>query len=275
MVGTLAGNTAENEGKSEIRLGNTVTSKRAVVTGASSGIGRATALQLASAGWKVVALARRRDKLIELSDQLGDACEYVVCDVTNEVSTQAAVTRILRGGPVKALVNCAGGAIGQDPIEECSVEDWRKMYDVNVLGTLRITQKLLPALKAAPGGGTVVVVSSTAGIEPYEGGGGYCGVKSAERVLAQTLRFEQVGQPLRVIDVSPGMVETEEFSLNRFHGDQAKADAVYAGVPSPLTGDDIAECIEWALDLPDSVDIDSIVVRPRAQASAQRVYRES
>ncbi|WEV69394.1 SDR family oxidoreductase [Bifidobacterium sp. ESL0775] len=275
MVGTLAGNTAENEGKSEIRLGNTVTSKRAVVTGASSGIGRATALQLASVGWKVVALARRKDKLIELSDQLGDACEYVVCDVTNEASTQAAVTRIVRGGPVKALVNCAGGAIGQDPIEECNVEDWRKMYDVNVLGTLRITQKLLPALKKAPGGGTVVVVSSTAGIEPYEGGGGYCGVKSAERVLAQTLRFEQVGQPLRVIDVSPGMVETKEFSLNRFHGDQAKADAVYAGVPSPLTGDDIAECIEWALDLPDSVDIDSIVVRPRAQASAQRVYRES
>ncbi|MDF7665978.1 SDR family NAD(P)-dependent oxidoreductase [Bifidobacterium sp. ESL0745] len=274
MAGTLAGDTSENEGKSEIRLGNTVTSKRVVVTGASSGIGRATALQLASVGWKVVALARRKDKLIKLSDQLGDACEYVVCDVTNEMSTQAAVARILRGGPVKALVNCAGGAIGQDPIEECNVDDWRKMYDVNVLGTLRITQKLLPALKKAPGGGTVVVVSSTAGIEPYEGGGGYCGVKSAERVLAQTLRFEQVGEPLRVIDVSPGMVRTKEFSLNRFHGDKAKADAVYRGVPSPLTGDDIAECIEWALDLPDSVDIDSIVVRPRAQASAQRVYRE-
>ncbi|WEV46771.1 SDR family oxidoreductase [Bifidobacterium sp. ESL0769] len=274
MVGTLAGNTAENEGKSEIRLGNTITSKRAVVTGASSGIGRATALQLASVGWKVVALARRKNKLIELSDQLGDACEYVVCDLTNEDSTQAAVTRILRGGPVKALVNCAGGAIGKDRIEDCNVENWRKMYDVNVLGTLRITQKLLPALKRATGGGTVVVVSSTAGIEPYENGAGYCGVKSAERVLARTLRYEEVGEPLRVIDVSPGMVHTEEFSLNRFHGDKAKADAVYKGVPNPLNADDIAECIEWALDLPDDIDIDSLVVRPRAEASAQRVYRE-
>ncbi|MDF7663120.1 SDR family NAD(P)-dependent oxidoreductase [Bifidobacterium sp. ESL0763] len=259
---------AENNKESETGA------RRAVITGASSGIGRATALHLAAKGWKVVALARREDRLAALADQIGDACEYVVCDVTDEASTQAAVDTILHGGDVKALVNCAGGAIGQDPIESCEVEDWRRMYDVNVLGTLRITQKLLPALKAAPGGGTVVVVSSTAGIEPYEGGGGYCGVKSAERVLAQTLRFEQVGEPLRVIDVSPGMVETKEFSLNRFHGDQAKADAVYAGVPSPLTGDDIAECIEWAVDLPDSVDIDSIVVRPRAQASAQRVYHE-
>lgn len=275
MVGTQAGITAEYEGKSEIKLGNTITSKRAVVTGASSGIGRATVLQLASAGWKVVALARRRDKLIELSDQLGDACEYVVCDLTNEASTQEAVNRILRGGPVKALVNCAGGAIGQDPIEECNIDDWRNMYEVNVLGTLRITKKLLPALKQASGGGTVVVVSSVAGIEPYEGGAGYCAAKSAERILAQVLRFEQVGQPLRVIDVSPGMVRTEEFSLNRFHGDQAKADAVYEGVPDPLTGDDIAECIEWALDLPDGVDVDSLVVRPRAQASAHRVYREN
>lgn len=275
MAGTLAGNTAENEGKSEIRLGNTVTSRRVVVTGASSGIGRATALQLASVGWKVVALARRKNKLIELSDQLGDACEYVVCDLTNEASTQAAVTRILRGGPVKALVNCAGGAIGKDRIEDCNVENWRKMYDTNVLGTLRITQKLLPALKRATGGGTVVVVSSTAGIEPYESGAGYCGVKSAERVFAQTLRYEEVGEPLRVIDVSPGMVHTEEFSLNRFHGDKAKADAVYKGVPNPLNADDIAECIEWALDLPDDINIDSLVVRPRAEASAQRVYRES
>ncbi|WEV59036.1 SDR family oxidoreductase [Bifidobacterium sp. ESL0728] len=274
MAGTLAGNTSENEGKSEIRLGNTITSRRAVVTGASSGIGRATALQLASVGWKVVALARRKNKLIELSDQLGDACEYVVCDLTNEASTQAAVARILRGGPVKALVNCAGGAIGKDRIEDCNVENWRKMYDTNVLGTLRITQKLLPALKRATGGGTVVVVSSTAGIEPYESGAGYCGVKSAERVFAQTLRYEEVGEPLRVIDVSPGMVHTEEFSLNRFHGDKAKADAVYKGVPNPLNADDIAECIEWALDLPDGIDIDSLVVRPRAEASAQRVYRE-
>ncbi|KFI45907.1 NADP-dependent 3-hydroxy acid dehydrogenase YdfG [Bifidobacterium bohemicum] len=251
----------------------TNSNKRVVVTGASSGIGRATAVALANEGWKVVALARREERLRDLVAELGaDACEPIVCDVTDDASVQGAVERILAGGQVKALINCAGGAIGQDRIAQCNVEDWRKMYDINVLGTLRITQKLLPALEVAPGGGTVVVISSVAGIEAYEGGAGYCAAKSAERVFAQTLRFEEVGKPLRVIDVSPGMVATEEFSLNRFHGDQAKADAVYAGVPNPLTAEDIAECIRWALDQPDTVDVDSLVVRPRAQASAQRVY---
>ena len=211
--------------------------KRAVVTGASSGIGAASVRALVKAGWTVVALARRVAKL-------------------------------------KALVNCAGAAFGKDPVATASLDDWRGMYELNVIGTLRITQKLLPALKRAPGGGTVLVISSTAGIEPYEGGAGYCASKFAERVMARVLRLEQIGEPVRVIDIAPGMVETDEFSLKRFGGDAQRAAAVYAGVPSPLKAEDIAECVTWALAQPDTVDIDQIVVRPRAEGSYTKVYRE-
>lgn len=248
--------------------------RRAVVTGASSGIGEATVRALVADGWTVVALARREKRLKALSEELGDACTYRVCDVTNEESTQAAVEAILAEGGVKALVNCAGGAIGKDPVATASLDDWRGMYELNVLGTLRITQKLLPALKQAPGGGTVLVISSTAGIEPYEGGAGYCASKFAERVMARVLRLEQIGQPLRVIDISPGLVHTEEFSLKRFGGDAARAAGVYAGVPDPLTAGNIADCVRWALDQPDTVDIDSIVVRPRAEGSYTKLFRK-
>ncbi|MCI1210474.1 SDR family oxidoreductase [Bifidobacterium tibiigranuli] len=253
----------------------TETTKRAVVTGASSGIGAATVHALVAAGWSVVALARREDKLKALAEEIGSAVSYVACDITDEDSTQQAVDEIIQGGGVKALVNCAGGAIGKDAVAEASLDDWRNMYELNVIGTLRITQKLLPTLKAAPGGGTVLIVSSTAGIEPYEGGAGYCASKSAERIMARVLRLEQIGQPLRVIDISPGLVKTDEFSVKRFGGDAAKAAAVYQGVPNPLTADDVAESIRWALDQPDTVDIDSIVVRPRAEGSYTKLYRES
>ncbi len=253
----------------------TETTKRAVVTGASSGIGAATVHALVAAGWSVVALARREDKLKELAEEIGSAVSYVACDITDEDSTQQAVDTIVQDGGVKALVNCAGCAIGKDAVAEASLDDWRNMYELNVIGTLRITQKLLPTLKAAPGGGTVLIVSSTAGIEPYEGGAGYCASKSAERIMARVLRLEQIGQPLRVIDISPGLVKTDEFSVKRFGGDAAKAAAVYQGVPNPLTADDVAESIRWALDQPDTVDIDSIVVRPRAEGSYTKLYRES
>ncbi|KAA8822636.1 SDR family oxidoreductase [Bifidobacterium vespertilionis] len=248
--------------------------KRAVVTGASSGIGAASVRALVKAGWTVVALARREAKLKALVEEVGPAASYVVCDLTDEASTQAAVERVLAGGPVKALVNCAGAAFGKDPVATASLDDWRGMYELNVIGTLRITQKLLPGLKRAPGGGTVLVISSTAGIEPYEGGAGYCASKFAERVMARVLRLEQIGEPLRVIDIAPGMVETDEFSLKRFGGDAQRAAAVYAGVPSPLKAEDIAECVTWALGQPDTVDIDQIVVRPRAEGSYTKVYRE-
>lgn len=247
--------------------------KRAVVTGASSGIGAATVRALAADGWTVVALARREEKLKALADDIGEQVSYVVCDVTDETSTQLAVDAILAAGPVKALVNCAGAAFGKDPVATASLDDWRAMYELNVIGTLRITQKLLPTLKQAPGGGTVLVISSTAGIEPYEGGAGYCASKFAERVMARVLRLEQIGEPLRVIDISPGMVETEEFSLKRFGGDASKAAAVYAGVPDPLHAKDIAECVRWALAQPDTVDVDSIVVRPRAEGSYTKILR--
>lgn len=244
----------------------------AVVTGASSGIGAASAKALVEAGWEVVGLARRREKLEALADELGQAFSYQVCDITDEDSTQIAVEAIVSKGPVKALVNCAGGAIGKSPVAASKIEDWRAMYELNVLGTLRITQKLLPSLQESEG--SVLVISSTAGIEPYEGGGGYCASKSAERAMARILRLELIGEPVRVIDIAPGMVRTDEFALKRFDGDQSKAQAVYAGVPNPLTAEDIADCVQWALGQPDTVDIDQIVVRPRAEGSYTKVYRK-
>lgn len=247
--------------------------RRAVVTGASSGIGEATVRALVADGWSVTALARREDRLAALSDELGDACDYRVCDITDEDSTSAAVAAIEKTGGAKALINCAGGALGKDPVATADLDDWRSMYELNVLGTLRITQKLLPVLKRAPGGGTVLFISSTAGIEPYEGGGGYCASKFAERVMARVLRLEQIGEPVRIVDISPGMVRTEEFSLKRFHGDAERAASVYDGVPDPLEAEDIAECVRWALDQPDTVDVDSIVVRPRAEGSYTKVFR--
>ena len=247
--------------------------RRAVVTGASSGIGEATVRALVADGWSVTALARRKDRLAALSDELGDACDYRVCDITDEDSTSAAVAAIEKTGGAKALINCAGGALGKDPVATADLDDWRSMYELNVLGTLRITQKLLPVLKRAPGGGTVLFISSTAGIEPYEGGGGYCASKFAERVMARVLRLEQIGEPVRIVDISPGMVRTEEFSLKRFHGDAERAASVYDGVPDPLEAEDIAECVRWALDQPDTVDVDSIVVRPRAEGSYTKVFR--
>src|SRR5665647_1508952 len=176
-------------------------------------------------------------------------------------------------GPVHALVNNAGGAIGLDPVATGSVEDWRAMYEVNVLRTLRVTQALLPDLRAS-GRGDVVVLTSTAGYDTYPGGGGYVAAKHAERSIAATLRLELVGEPVRVVEVAPGMVQTEEFSLNRFGGDQARADAVYAGVDGPLVAEDVADAIVWCLTRPQHVNIDSLVIRPRAQASNTPVSRK-
>lgn len=260
---------------SETTQSATSSVKRAVVTGASSGIGAETARVLAKDGWHVVLLARREEKLQALAKEIeaaGGSTSYQVCDITDEASTDAAVAAIVAEGPVKALINCAGGAIGKDPVATADLDDWRGMYELNVIGTLRITQKLLPTLKESEG--TVLIVSSTAGIEPYEGGAGYCASKFAERVMARVLRLEQIGEPVRIIDVSPGMVKTEEFSLKRFGGDASKAAGVYDGVPDPLDAGDVAESIRWAIDLPDTVDVDSLVIRPRAEGSYTKVYRQ-
>jgi NADP-dependent 3-hydroxy acid dehydrogenase YdfG len=243
---------------------------RAVVTGASSGIGAATVRLLRSAGWDVVAVARRGDRLAELAARTG--AEPVVADVTSDQDVARLAATVTAGGAVHALVNNAGGAIGVDPVASGSIADWRAMYEVNVLGTLRVTQALLPALLAS-GRGDVVVLSSTAGHDTYPGGGGYVAAKHAERTIAATLRLELVGEPVRVIEIAPGMVRTEEFSLNRLGGDRARADAVYAGVAEPLVAEDVADAVVWALTRPHHVNIDSLVIRPRAQASNTLVAR--
>lgn len=244
---------------------------RAVVTGASSGIGAATVVALRDLGWDVVAVARRADRLAEVAERTG--AHPVVADVTDDddVARVAAQARAL--GPVHALVNNAGGALGVDRVERGSIDDWRAMYEVNVLGTLRVTQALLPDLRAS-GRGDVVVLTSTAGHDTYPGGGGYVAAKHAERTIANTLRLELVGEPVRVIEIAPGMVRTPEFSLNRMGGDQDRADAVYAGVAEPLVAEDVADAIVWTLTRPHHVNIDSMVIRPRAQASNTLVARD-
>jgi NADP-dependent 3-hydroxy acid dehydrogenase YdfG len=250
-----------------------VQKKIAVVTGASSGIGAATARRLAAEGFHVVAAARRADRLEKLVAEIGPDATAVACDVTSEesVTALAAAVREL-GAPVALLVNNAGGARGMDPVETGSVDDWQWMYDVNVLGTLRVTKALLPALEAS-GAGTVVTVGSTAAFTVYEGGSGYTAAKHAQNALVGTLRLELAGRPVRVIEIDPGMVRTDEFSLNRL-GDPAKADAIYAGVREPLVADDIADCIAWTATRPQHVNVDRLVVRPIAQAAQHKVARE-
>jgi len=242
--------------------------RRVVVTGASSGIGAATVRRLASDGWSVVAVARREDRLAALASQTG--CQVVVADITDSGDVARLADEV---GDCDALVNNAGGAFGMDTVADSSVDDWAAMYELNVLGTLRVTQALLPALRA--GGGDVVVMGSTAGFVSYEGGGGYVAAKHAEHVIAATLRLELCGQPVRVVEIAPGMVATEEFSRNRFRGDDAKAAKVYEGVDEPLTADDIADCVAWAVSRPRHVNIDLMVVRPVAQAAQHKVARRT
>lgn len=176
-------------------------------------------------------------------------------------------------GAVHALVNNAGAAIGFDSVERGRVADWRAMFEVNTLGALRLTQALLPALRAG-GRGDLLFMTSTAALASYGGGGGYAAAKHAEGALARTLRLELVGEPIRVIEIAPGMVRTDEFTVNRARGDAAKAESIYAGVREPLTAQDVAECVRWALTLPHHVNIDQLVVRPRAQAAQYLVARE-
>jgi len=241
---------------------------RAVVTGASSGIGAATVHKLRAEGWSVLAVARREDRLRELAQQTG--CDVCVADVTSADD----VVRIGEAaGPCHALVNNAGGAIGLDSVELGSAQDWRDMFEVNTIGALQVTQALLPALRAS-GRGDVLFMTSTAALITYPGGAGYSAAKHAEGAIARTLRLELVGQPIRVIEIAPGMVRTDEFTIKRTRGDQAAADAVYAGVAEPLTAEDIAECVSWTLNLPHHINIDLMVVRPVAQAAQHLVARK-
>jgi NADP-dependent 3-hydroxy acid dehydrogenase YdfG len=239
----------------------------AVVTGASSGIGAATATRLAAEGFDVVLAARRLDRLTALAEQIGGRA--VQLDVTDADSVAAFAAGLDR---VDVLVNNAGGAFDAAPVAEADLDSWQRTYDVNVLGTVRVTKALLPALRAS-GAGDLLFVGSTAGLISYEGGASYTAAKHGVHTLAETLRLELVGEPVRVIEIAPGMVRTEEFTLNRTQS-QEKADAVYRGVREPLVAEDVADCIAWALTRPHHVNVDLLVVRPLAQAAQHKVARE-
>ncbi len=239
----------------------------AVVTGASSGIGAATATRLAAEGFDVVLAARRVDRLTALADRIGG--RVVALDVTDPDSVAALAAGLDR---VDVLVNNAGGAFDARPVAEADLDSWQRTYEVNVLGTVRVTKALLPALIAS-GAGDVLFVGSTAGLISYEGGASYTAAKHGVHTLAETLRLELVGQPVRVMEIAPGMVRTDEFALNRT-GSQESADGVYRGVREPLVAEDVADVIAWTLTRPHHVNVDLLVVRPRAQAAQHKVHRE-
>jgi NADP-dependent 3-hydroxy acid dehydrogenase YdfG len=237
----------------------------AVITGASSGIGAATARALSAAGYELVLGARRLDRLREVADPLG--ARALPLDVTDRASVEAFGAAVPR---VDVLVANAGKALGTDRVETAREELWDTMFRTNVLGVLRTVQALVPKLVAS-GDGLLVIVGSIAGFETYRGGAGYTASKHALRAVTRTLRLELLGKPVRVTELSPGLVETE-FSLVRFEGDSTRARKVYEGM-EPLTADDVAECVRWVCSLPARVDIDEIVVRPRDQATASEVHR--
>jgi NADP-dependent 3-hydroxy acid dehydrogenase YdfG len=240
----------------------------AVVTGASSGIGEATARTLAGLGFHVVCVARREDRIRALADEIGGTA--TVADVTDPESVDALVAEVDRApGKLYVLVNNAGGAKGAEPVADADLEHWRWMWETNVMGTLRVTRALLPKLVDS-GDGLIVTITSIAAFEIYDGGAGYTSAKHAQSALHRTLRGELLGKPVRLTEIAPGMVETE-FSVVRFGGDKDKADALYQGL-TPLVAADIADVIGFVASRPSHVNLDQIVIRPRDQASATRKF---
>ncbi|MFE4952202.1 SDR family oxidoreductase [Leifsonia sp. NPDC056665] len=248
-----------------------MSNRRVVVTGASSGIGAATVRLFRERGWEVVGVARRQERLDELAAETG--AEVFAADLTRQEDVDALRDHLAATGPIHALVNNAGGAKGLDSVEASSVDDWVWMYEINVIGTKRVISALLPLLRDGAretGHADILNLTSIAGLNAYVGGGGYNAAKFAEHALTEVLRLELNGEPIRVVEVAPGMVATEEFSLVRFDGDRARRDAVYEDVPEPLTAEDVAGTIVHALELPRHVDLDLIVVKPVAQAASYR-----
>ncbi|HEY2041506.1 MAG TPA: SDR family NAD(P)-dependent oxidoreductase [Jatrophihabitans sp.] len=247
----------------------------AIVTGASSGIGAATARRLAAEGFAVWACARRQDRLAELASST-DGITAIELDVTDASSVSALREQVNAeaAGDLALLVNNAGGAVGLEPVATADPADWLTMYETNVLGAMRVTQSLLPALEAGAGG-HIVLTGSIAGYSVYEGGAGYSAAKYGARAMMETLRLELNGKPIRVSEVAPGMVATEEFSLVRFRGDTERAAAVYDGVAEPLTAEDIADVIAFVATRPAHVNIDLAVVKPVAQAASYKVDRRT
>lgn len=249
-------------------LGN---GKVAVVTGASTGIGEATVRRLRESGWTVYAVARRAERLEELARETG--ARAVPTDITDQAQVDALRDRVLgEQGTVDAILNISGGARGTDTVADAKDEDWQWMYDVNVMGTLRVVRAFLPTLRAN-GEGTVLNLTSIAAQRAYEGGAGYNAAKYAERAMTEALRLEEAEHNVRVVEVAPGLVHTPEFSLMRLGGDQAAADKIYAGVEKPLSGQDVAEVCAFAVELPHHVDLDTITVKPVAQAAPHKMIR--
>ena len=271
----------------------------ALITGGGTGIGAAIARRLARDGFDVVVAGRRRDKLDgvvaainaapdtaiadpiadptadSIADSSGDssggapAARAVVMDVTDQASVESAVATL---GRCDVVVNNAGGALGVTRVEDGDPDEWERMFATNVVGTLRVTQAVLPLLRRSPRA-TIIDISSIAGERVYEGGAGYVAAKHGTSVLSETLRLELNGENIRVTDIRPGMVRTEEFSLTRLHGDEAAAEKVYEGVDRPLVAEDIAECVGFVVGLPQHVNIDTMVIKPVAQAAPHKVHR--
>jgi NADP-dependent 3-hydroxy acid dehydrogenase YdfG len=244
--------------------------KAALVTGASSGIGEATVRALAAQGWTVFAVARRAERLAALEAETGAVA--IPADISEDDDVSRLLAQVTEAGGIDTLVNIAGGARGADAIGAASTEDWEWMYRVNVLGTMKLTRAFLPMLRAH-GEGTVLNLTSTAGLTAYEGGGGYNAAKFAQHAMTGALRLEEVENNLRVIEVAPGLVYTEEFALNRL-GDRQAAEKVYQGVEKPLTAEDVAEVVRYAVTAPHHVNLDQIVIRPVAQAANHKLIRK-
>ncbi|WP_223625762.1 SDR family oxidoreductase [Microbacterium sp. EST19A] len=248
--------------------------RRAVVTGASSGIGAATVRTLRGRGWDVVGVARREDRLTALAEETGASA--IACDLTDPAAVDALVAELEKSGPVHALVQVAGGARGTDRVEDAAIDDWQWMFDANVLATQRLVAGLLPLLRraaASDGHADTIFITSTAALTPYAGGAGYNAAKAAESMLVKVLRQELNGEPIRVVEIAPGMVHTEEFTLNRLGGDTVAAEAVYSGVEAPLVAGDVADVIAYALESPAHVNLDQITMRPVAQSAQHLLAR--
>jgi NADP-dependent 3-hydroxy acid dehydrogenase YdfG len=251
-----------------------MTTRRAVVTGASTGIGEAAARELRARGWDVVAVARRADRLQALEQATGAVA--FAADLTREADVAALAAFLEGSGPVHALVQVAGGARGMDRVEDGDLSDWRWMYEANVVSTQRLVAALLPQLRAAAdadGHADTVFVTSTAAQTAYPGGAGYNAAKAAESMLVHALRLELNGEPIRVVEVAPGMVQTEEFTLNRLGGDRAATDRVYVDVEEPLRAEDVADVIAYALTAPRHVNLDLVTMRPVAQSAQHLLAR--
>lgn len=244
--------------------------KAAVVTGASTGIGAATVRALCAAGWTVFAVARRADRLAALAAETGAVA--LPADVSIDADVARLLDEVTRAGGADTLINIAGGARGTDHIGSAKTEDWEWMFQVNVLGSMKLIRAFLPMLRAC-GEGTVLNLTSTAALSAYEGGGGYNAAKSAQRALTGALRLEEAEHNVRVIEVVPGLVQTEEFALNRLGGDPDAAAKVYQGVEKPLTGADVADVIRYAVTAPHHVNLDQITVRPVAQPANHKLIR--